>query len=206
MKAAMLRQLGLHAGYIIPAQHWSAVERACEDDASGKSALLVEVPVEMQQAFEATQSLGRSRLSTLRSAAGLSFLVITLQIGDCQTRVVLHLAEPHVRQYLTEAIANAELLLALSTDDDSWTNSAVLAIEPDVCEYLLKVPARARQHPVEEVDQQKLLVCGRLLQDTGYVTFDGEPLKSVSVVFVRDLSRPLEFAGAGAFADSGEMS
>lgn len=206
MKAALLRQVGLHAGYIIPSQHWSTVERACEEEVSGKSALLVEVPVEMQQAFEATQSLGRSRLSTLRSAAGLYFLVITLQIGDCQTRIVLHLAELHVRQYLTEAIVSGELLLGLSTEDDSWTHSTVLTIEPDVCGHLLKVPAGARQHLAEEVDQQKLLVCGRLLQDTGYVTFNGEPPGNVSVVFVRDLSRPLEFGGPEALADSGEMS
>lgn len=206
MKAVILRQLGLYSGYIIPSQHWSAVERACEEEVSGKSALLVEVPVEMQQAFEATQSLGRSRLSTLRSAAGLYFLVITLQIGDCQTRAVLHLAEPHVCQYLTEATASGELLLGLSTEDDSWTHSTVLTIEPALSRHLLTEPAKARHFPDEEIDQQKLLVCGRLLQDTGYVTFNGEPPKRVSVAFVRDLSRPLEFGGPEAFADSGEMS
>lgn len=204
MKAKILRRLGLHSGYIIPSQHWSAVERACEEEVSGKSALLVEVPVEMRQAFEATQSLGCAKISTLRSSAGLYFLVVTLQISDCQTRVVLHLAEPHVRQYLTEAIVSGELLVGLSTDDDSWTHSTVLSIAPEVCRRLLEVPAGARPRPAKEVEQQKLRVCDRLLKDTGYVAVGGKPAASVSVVFVRDLSQPLALAGAGAFSDSGE--
>ncbi|SOE70846.1 hypothetical protein SAMN05414139_03895 [Burkholderia sp. D7] len=192
MNSATLGQLGLHPGYIIPSTNWSSVERICGDEPSGRSALLVEVPEEMQRAFEATNSLGQSRLSTLRSGGGMFLLAITLQIGTCQTRVVLNLSEPHVRQYLQEATVSSELLVGLHTRDDSWVHSTLLAIEPGACKRLLEAPAGAVAFSTEDTWNEKASVCSRLLQDTKFIVFDDKPTGCISVVLVKDTSQFLK--------------
>ncbi|REE17122.1 hypothetical protein B0G71_0059 [Paraburkholderia sp. BL27I4N3] len=40
MNSALLREHGLHPGYIIPSAHWSSIERICGEEPSERSALL----------------------------------------------------------------------------------------------------------------------------------------------------------------------
>ncbi|MGE8166006.1 hypothetical protein ACQKRQ_38435 [Paraburkholderia sp. NPDC080076] len=199
MNSALLREHGLHPGYIIPSAHWSSIERICGEEPSERSALLVEVPEEMQRAFEATHALGQSRLSTLRSGGGMFLLAVTLQIETCQTRVVLNLSEPHVRQYLQEATASGELLVGLHTRDDNWVHSTLLAIEPDACSRLLETSAGAVMFSTEDAWNEKASACSRLLQDTKFFVFDDKPASCVSVVFVKDTS---QFLKPGDFEDT----
>jgi hypothetical protein len=145
----------------------------------------------MQRAFEATHALGQSRLSTLRSGGGMFLLAITLQIGTCQTRVVLNLSEPHVRQYLQEATVSSELLVGLHTRDDSWVHSTLLAIEPDACRRLLEASTGAVAS-TEDAWTEKAASCSRLLQDTEFIVFDDKPASCISVVFVKDTSQFLK--------------
>lgn len=194
MNSATLRQLRLRPGYIIPSTHWSSIKGICGEEPSGRSALLVEVPEEMQRAFEATNSLGQARLSTLRSGGGMLLLAITLQIGTCQTRIVSNLSEPHVRQYLQEATVSGELLVGLHTRDDSWVHSTLLAIEPDACRGLLKESAGAVAFSTEDAWNEKASACSRLLQDTKFIVFDDKPASCISVVFIKDTSQFLKLA------------
>ncbi|CAG4886960.1 hypothetical protein [Paraburkholderia saeva] len=188
MNSTLLRQRGLRPGYIVPSAHWSSIERICGTESSERSALLVEVPEEMRRAFEATHALGQSRLSTLRSGGGMFLFAITLQIGTCQTRVVLNLSEPHVRQYLQEATASGELLVGLHTRDESWVHSTLLAIEPDACGRLLETCAGAVAFSTEDAWNEKVSACCTLLQNTTFIVFDEKPASCISVVFVKDTS------------------
>ncbi|MFM0248468.1 hypothetical protein [Paraburkholderia sediminicola] len=188
MNSTTLRQLGLYPGYIIPSAHWSSIERLSGEEPSERSALLVEVPEEMQRAFEATNSLGQSRLSTLCSGGGMFLLAITLQIGTCQTRAVLNLSKPHVRQYLREATVSGELLVGLHTRDDSWVHSTLLAFEPGACKRLLETSVGAVAFSTEDVGNEKASACSRLLQDTEFIVLNDKSASSISVAFVKDTS------------------
>lgn len=148
----------------------------------------------MQRAFEATNSLGQSRLSTLSSCGGMLLLAITRQIGTCQTRMVLNLSEPHVRQYLQEATVSGELLVGLHTRDDSWVHSTLLAIEPAACRLLLETSAGAVGFSTEDAWNEKASACSRLSQDTKFIVFDDKPVSCISVVFIKDTSQFLKLA------------
>lgn len=191
MSPGKLRELGLHSGYIIPSEHWGAIERVCGEDASERSALLVEVPDETRQAFEAADAQVQSRLTTLRTGGGLYVLAIALQVGACQTRIVLNLSEQHVQQYLDEAAISGELLLGLHTQDNGWVHSTVLAIEREKLERMLGPSTGASQLPFEAEEEQKILVCRKLLHDLPYIMFGGEPAHKVNAVYVKDTSRML---------------
>ncbi|PZR48603.1 hypothetical protein [Paraburkholderia fungorum] len=195
MNPGRLRKLGLHSGYIIPSDHWGAIERTCGEEASERSALLVEVPEETRQAFEAANTQVQSKLTALRTGGGLYVLAIALQAGACQPRIVLNLSEPHVRQYLEEAAVSGELLLGLHAQDNGWVHSTVLAIEREKLARILAPSAGASPLPFEAAEEQKILVCFRLLHDLPYVVFGGKPAHKVNVVYVKDTSRLL-FAGA----------
>lgn len=192
MNSAMLSELGLRPRYIIPSAQWSSIERMYGEEPSDRGVLLAEVPEEMRRAFKANQAPRLSRLSTLRSGGGMFLLAITLQIETCQTRVVLDLSEPHVRQYLQEATVSSELLVGLHTGDDSWVHSTLLAIEPGACKRLLEAPAGAVAFSTEDTWNEKASVCSRLLQDTKFIVFDDKPTSCISVVLVKDTSQFLK--------------
>lgn len=91
------------------------------------------------------------RLTGFRSSSGMTYGVLTHQIAHFQSRIVLHLSDPRVRQFL-EAMAETSVVFLLGNDG---TEQAVLAGSPLKSHMYLPLLAMAAE-PVDNASEALL--------------------------------------------------